>query len=295
MVPHLEQGSLPAYTPPRKGPSADISSLIQLDRSLTIRGFAIKYVVQGTERYQLNGVNHAVRAGEYVLANHHCNMHVHIDSRMPVKGLCMELTRELMDQVAHAWLYPNDLEGRDGASFFTDATFPEARYGRSGTRLGPLLHQLSQALFAAPGPQRILPTEAYHVLAEAVVQDHVQLLHGARTLPQRRPATRKALLQGVARAKAIMDARFHEALPVRMLAQEVAMSEYHFFRAFRSVMGQSPHQYLMGCRLQHARQRLLIGGTTVLDVALSTGFPDAPSFSKAFRRAFGHPPSGLLR
>ncbi len=64
-------------------------------------------------------------------------------------------------------------------------------------------------------------------------------------------------------------------------------------------MGESPREYIMGRRLERAREMLLAGrhqcDRRVTDVAFEVGFNDLSHFSRAFARRFGQAPSKLLR
>lgn len=294
MVPLFDQRNLqmPSLL---QGPALNISALTQLDRALPIRGFAIKYVLEGTERYTVNGMPFPIGADQYLLANRFVENRVTIDSALPVRGLCIELTTAVLDEVVQAWATPEALDEGCSTSFFTGAEFPESRNDAQRTSLGPMLRELATAFFRRPHAAQHAGRGLYYQLAERVVQDHLAMIPRLRAVRAARPATRKLIYQRVQRAKAFMDSRFTDSLDVADMAREAAMSEYHFFRAFRAVEGITPHRYVQQRRLEFARHLLLSGHASVLEAALGSGFADAPSFSKSFRKAYGHAPSALLR
>lgn len=76
-------------------------------------------------------------------------------------------------------------------------------------------------------------------------------------------------------------------------AAQANLSPYHFLRMFQRVLGVSPHQYLLRCRLQEAA-RLLNDGCSVTDAAYGAGFADLSNFSRTFHRAAGVTP-GVFR
>jgi AraC-like DNA-binding protein len=84
-------------------------------------------------------------------------------------------------------------------------------------------------------------------------------------------------------------------LALGSLAQEAGLSPYHFLRAFQSVTGITPHQYVRRARLRAAATRLTIEGAKVLDVALDSGFGDLSAFNRAFRWEFGVSPRAYRR
>lgn len=276
-----------------KGPSIDISSLCELDRAIPIRGFAIKYVTQGTERYVLNGSEHQVHADQYLLANQCCTSHVRIEDERPVKGICIELTSRIMDEVANGWIEPEADANPQSPSFFTGQEFPEGTRRTHGTRVGAYLQGIARALDSDPSFAGFESLEAYYALAECVLRDEYDLVARVRSIRAVRPGTRKDLYRRVQRAKAFMEADLYRPLSLQDMAREAAMSSYHFLRAFTWVEGVSPYRYRLHLRLD-AAHRALLHGCSVQDAAMQGGFIDAPGFSKAFKGRFAHSPMDLL-
>ncbi|NVB37634.1 AraC family transcriptional regulator [Pseudenhygromyxa sp. WMMC2535] len=79
------------------------------------------------------------------------------------------------------------------------------------------------------------------------------------------------------------------------LAEIAELSKYHFLRQFSSVVGMTPGAYLRTLRLCHAARKLRTSDAPILEVALSVGFADHPSFSRAFARHMGMTPSEYQR
>lgn len=100
------------------------------------------------------------------------------------------------------------------------------------------------------------------------------------------PAERARVL-GVAR---FLDSAYDEPLSLDDMAAAAGLSRYHFVRVFRSVVGDSPHQYLIGVRLRAAANRLLDSREPITAIALDVGFNDISHFNATFRRAFGVAP-----
>ncbi|MDG3087900.1 AraC family transcriptional regulator [Vibrio hannami] len=80
-------------------------------------------------------------------------------------------------------------------------------------------------------------------------------------------------------------------LPAAKLADIAAYSEQHFHRTFKSVVGESVHQYIRRTRMEYAANQLTFDmNATVLDVANKSGFSSVSSFSRAFKSAFDMSP-----
>ena len=276
---------------PVEGSVLGFSLLSALAMPVPFRRFGIKYVEHGVEHYQVNGRHYPVRPGEYLLVNAHCHGRVDIDATTPVMGLCADLDPALMDGMLNAMQHAEALDVQGLTSFFTSEEFLENRYSAQGTRVGSLMRSLMERFRMEPGGPHEVTGSVYMALAEAVVLDHLQVIPGLRRVQAVRTGTRKDIYRRVELGRALIHGRFHERLEVADMAGAAAMSDYHFFRAFRAVHDQSPHQYLLDLRLRHAQELLRRGYYEVADVALMCGFVDHPTFTKAFKRRFGLAPS----
>jgi AraC family transcriptional regulator len=71
------------------------------------------------------------------------------------------------------------------------------------------------------------------------------------------------------------------------------LSPYHFARSFKRSTGHSPHQYVLRCRIERARELLLGTDLPVGVVAREVGFASPSHFAQQFRRFVGFVPSAL--
>jgi len=81
-------------------------------------------------------------------------------------------------------------------------------------------------------------------------------------------------------------------LAVRVLAEYMGYSEYHFSREFSHQLGISVMDYVVRRKLIKAAE-MLIDGQKVLDVAIQFGWQSHGGFTKAFKREYGFSPSFL--
>src|SRR5439155_18268072 len=86
----------------------------------------------------------------------------------------------------------------------------------------------------------------------------------------------------------------HEDLSVNTLARRTCISPSHFSRAFKSVFGSTPAEFVETLRVNEAKRRLCVPKRTLDTIAASVGFSDAQTFRRAFERRFGAKPRSYL-
>lgn len=280
---------------PRNSNHLNFSMFRKLQTPLVFRGFSVKYVLQGTEKYTVNGKKYDVNAGQYLLANGCCEGSVEICSPFPVQGMCIDIAPSLLTEVWASYR-ETAVPGshiQENHSFHA-AEFPEQRYDSWKTHLGSTLQQLAAQISRAPHAPHHSTPELYYVLAEKIVLDHIPVFADLSSIQATRPGTRKELYRKISRGKEYIDQHFSSSLTTEDIAREAALSEFHFFRLFRMMYGLTPHQYLLQKRLETAHTILEKKQMNVSETAMATGFPDIHSFSKAFKKYWGFPPSALL-
>jgi AraC-like DNA-binding protein len=107
----------------------------------------------------------------------------------------------------------------------------------------------------------------------------------------REPAVTKARDRRRAVETALwIDAHSRRQLDLEAAAAQAGISPFHFLRLFASVLGVTPHQYLVRSRLRHAARLLADDGRSITDVAYDVGFGDLSNFVRTFHRAAGVSP-----
>lgn len=83
---------------------------------------------------------------------------------------------------------------------------------------------------------------------------------------------------------------------VASLAKVARFSPFHFHRVFRSLVGEPVHTHVRRIRLERAVFRMAHGPKASLTrIAIEAGFASSSDFSRAFRQAYGFPPSRYSR
>ncbi|WP_018350858.1 helix-turn-helix domain-containing protein [Longispora albida] len=89
--------------------------------------------------------------------------------------------------------------------------------------------------------------------------------------------------------------RLDEPLTVTDLARQVHTSPRHLGRQFRSVLGQTPLQWLLTQRVRRAQALLENTDDSVESVALATGMGTGTTLRRQFKRVVGVPPDTYRR
>jgi AraC family transcriptional regulator len=117
-------------------------------------------------------------------------------------------------------------------------------------------------------------------------------LIGNYTVDRWQPPTRAPSLDAK-RLKRVLDfieAHLASDISLDDLAAEACLSPFHFSRLFREATGSSPCRYVTDCRIQAAQRMLALDQSSLVQVALDTGFGSQATFTRAFRKATGLTP-----
>jgi AraC-like DNA-binding protein len=180
--------------------------------------------------------------------------------------------------------------GDECLSFFLSGELVDAAFDRAGVwRVGaapPLpelmvLGELAQA--AAEGRSDIGLGEVGQIFASRFVE--VVSGKPRAAAPAKARDRRRAV-----EAALWIDAHSHRDIDLEHAAAQAELSPFHFLRLFASVLGVTPHQYLLRSRLRHAARLLAEDDRPVTDIAYDVGFGDLSNFVRTFHRAAGVSP-----
>lgn len=83
-------------------------------------------------------------------------------------------------------------------------------------------------------------------------------------------------------------------LTLAEIAAVVQISPFHFARMFKQSTGVAPHQYVVQCRVERAKQLLLQGKMAIADIAVEVGFANQSHLNRHFKRLVGVTPKTIL-
>lgn len=272
--------------------SVVFSSLSEFYSPIYSTGFAIKYVLEGSEVYKMDGHEYKVDTGNYLLSNSSRSGHVEIDSNKKVKGICLNIAPQLMMDVVASIRRPDTAySDTELGQFFCTAYFPENNYKAADTCTGRELNRISHSMLNGNVHTDDLDIEFFYALSQKIVEDQLPVFKELQSIPGIKRQTKRELYKRVCRGRDMMDEYFTTTLSIRNIAREACMSEFHFFRLFKNMTGISPHQYILKKRLALAADLLQQQAISVSAAALECGFSDIHAFSKAFKKQFAVNPS----
>jgi AraC family transcriptional regulator len=97
------------------------------------------------------------------------------------------------------------------------------------------------------------------------------------------------------RVKEYIAANFEGDLTIAELAKVACLSQFHFARAFKAAVGQSPHQYVSAQRLERAKEMPTRGDQSLLDITVALSFSSQANLTRAFRVGAGMTPGQFRR
>ncbi len=153
----------------------------------------------------------------------------------------------------------------------------------------PLLEALYSAMREEIYSQRAASPIYLDTLLESFL---IKLLLDHSTACLRETKSRETLASfRIRRILDFIEAHLDHALTVGDLVEVAGGSPFHFSRAFKNSVGDSPYKYLLRRRMAHAQRLLMNTDWPLAKIAQSCGFSGAVSFSRSFFRLLGVTPT----
>jgi AraC family transcriptional regulator len=193
---------------------------------------------------------------------------------------------QILHMYLPAWHFSPESVGVD-----VDHAVPAAlRYERSFD--DPLVAEIAFAIVSEMRTQtaggRLLAETLAASLAARLVHSHTSL---APTRDFVRFPNQGLDRRRLERVKEYIHAHLERDLTIAQLAKVASLSRFHFARAFKAAVGQSPHQYVSAHRLERAKELLIRGDRSLLDISIELNFSSQANFTRAFHKGTGMTPS----
>ncbi len=194
-------------------------------------------------------------------------------------GVPMSWRKDSPSRHLNIYFHPDAFSGCDDGAAVFDPEQPVFNAQIAGIR------QLIDQLGAELDRPDTLTAEAADSLARLLLVRLGRQLNETGTASN--PLTPKVL----ARLRDHILAHLAERILVADLAREAGLAPSRFAQAFSEHMRLSPHQFVLGLRLDRATQLLRASNLTLVDVAHDCGFANQQHLSNAMRRHLGTTPS----
>ncbi len=161
---------------------------------------------------------------------------------------------------------------------------PQLVHVRGDPRLTTLVELLGDESRVQRPAREVILTR----LLEVVLVEALRSSAGAAVSP--------GVLRGLADERVAVAIRKMHEQPTQpwtmaQLAKHAALSRSTFFERFRRAVGVAPMEYLLAWRMALAKNLLRRNAGTIAEIAERVGYRSASSFSVAFSRHFGVPPT----
>ena len=98
-------------------------------------------------------------------------------------------------------------------------------------------------------------------------------------------------VQRINKVVAYINNHLDETLDLKTLANEVALSDFHFHRIFKALKGEAIGAYITRLRLEATARLLRYTALTIEEIAFNIGYETPASLSKAFKKQYGISPT----
>jgi AraC-like DNA-binding protein len=241
---------------------------------------SLKLVLEGDERYEIDGRAIAVRPGEflYLDAGSPCVG----TNRRDMKGICL--------------LLPATFPPTPGAIAYGDdpvlgrALVLSIRASAMGRAMWDYGRRIAQDPSLGPALADELVAKVEVAIAEPLAESRAAM-DGVKAA---KLSTRRELYRRLERARTFLHAHDDRNVTLGEMASVAGLSQFHLARYFKDAFESSPISYHRALRLKRAAN-LLAGGSSVAEAAEATGYSDPVALSHAFRRKYGAPPHSWTR
>jgi two-component system response regulator YesN len=95
----------------------------------------------------------------------------------------------------------------------------------------------------------------------------------------------------VVQLKRLIQQRYHRKLTIEDLAKETYLAPNYLSTLFKQETGVTINEYIMGVRVEKAKELILDTNKRIVDISLAVGYADPAFFTKVFKRYTGMSPS----
>jgi AraC family transcriptional regulator len=201
---------------------------------------------------------------------------------------------EPLPGILHIYLPPSHFSPRNLGIDLDESVIASLRYESSFQ--DPLLAEIAYAIASELQSQ----TSAGSLLAETLASSLAARLvqnHLSSSPAQAFPRIKQEGMdrRRLSRVLEYIQANLESDVTVDDLASIACLSRFHFARAFKAAVGESPYRFVSAKRLERAKTLLIRGDQSLVDIALALNFSCQANFTRAFRQRTGQAPGQYRR
>ena len=237
---------------------------------------SLKIVIEGEERYEIDGRTVAIRPGQYL----------YLDAGAQCIGTNRETT------IGMCLILPRDFPGLgEGGAAGHDPVLGRAVVLSTGaSAMGRRLRDYAERIARNPQLGARLADEVTAGAAEAIAEPLALSRTAIESLKAAKADTRRELHRRLERARGFLHDHLDRGVSLGEMADIAGLSQFHLARYFKLAFGESPIAYHRGLRLARAADFLAAHDGSLAEAAEHIGYSDAVALSHAFRKHYGQPP-----
>lgn len=251
---------------------------------------SVRWVVGGSYTYEVDGERFVLEPGKFLIINDGQIYNSTTARGIVADSLTVSFDYRVFKNVLTAlsnkaeWLLDNpfDAGSKSEIGFLVNSYRIEGEFQT-------LLEQFAR--FSRGGFIPSALDESFYLLMRQLLTSQKKVLREVSNIPSAKKSTREELYRRISRAREFLRANSGDELRIETVAAEACLSPFHFLRTYKKAFGVSPHQEILGIRLEKARRLMSRNKFSLGRIAIESGFADLSSFSKAFHQRFGIAPS----
>ena len=232
--------------------------------------YELSYIVQGTGKYVVEGVQYPMRPGALMIFCPRTFHYIELQAGQPYERYIIHF-------------YPNALT--DETRYLLSCFEERQAAGEGNFYAADSLPSDFAEMIARFEPRTPLAERELNLLISLRLSEILLILTQAKSHPGQRTDNRLG-----ARVILYLNENIREKVSLDELARIFFVSKYYLCRTFKEHTGDSIHGYLNRKRVILAKQ-LIDGGETAANAAYRVGFGDYSSFFRAYKKLIGHAPS----
>nr|WP_321231624.1 AraC family transcriptional regulator [uncultured Psychroserpens sp.] len=255
----------------------------EIEVSVEKSAFSIKMPVCGEENYIIESNKYKLRPGEFLLVNHNQPLKCIIDSEIDVKGNCIYLDQQFVNQIFHDIL-KKDYFIESGLN--NNFNLYNGKYFLGNDSFSSIIRQ-SQYI-----DLNYSNLEEYYVnLVFEMLKHQIGVNKLMNSLSITKFSTKQELHIRLNKAKSYIIDNYQEDLSIENISLNANISKFHLIRTFKEVFGDTPYNFLIKTRLNKSLELIINEKFTLEEIALKSGFKDRQNLCRNFKKTFGHSPS----